>query len=140
MKTNEKKMRQPAQKIISRIVLTALLLTTLAHAQQRPANPGNSSFAAFWNEFKAAVAKDDREAVAGMTKLPIYLANQEQMKPGFLRLYPRLFPKKVQTCFASAKPVKEYNQESYSAFCGKSIYVFARDKGQWKFTDLGADD
>jgi hypothetical protein len=127
-------------KIAGVIALATLLLASFAQAQQTPTKQNSTTFAAFWSEFKAAVAKDDKEAVAGMTKLPIYLANKEQSKAGFLKLYPSLFPKKVQTCFAKAKPVKEYNQESYSVFCGKSIYVFAHEKGQWKFTDLGVDD
>lgn len=127
-------------KIISLFALAVLLLATFAQAQQATPKKSGEAFAAFWSEFKAAVAQDDKEAVAAMTRLPIYLANKEQSKAGFLKLYPSLFPKKVQTCFAKAKPVKEYNQDGYSVFCGKSIYVFSRDKGQWKFTDLGVDD
>lgn len=126
--------------IASLTLLSAVWLAALAQTQQTASKPNNVPFAAFWSEFKAAVAKDDKEAVANLTKLPIYLANKEQAKAGFLKLYPGLFPKKVKTCFVSAKPVKEYNQDSYSVFCGKSIYVFSRDKGQWKFTDLGVDD
>jgi hypothetical protein len=122
------------------IALPLLLLASFAHAKQTPPKQNTASFAAFWSEFKAAVAKDDREAVASMTKQPIYLANKEQTKAGFLKLYSSLFPKKVKTCFASAKPVKEYNQDSYSVFCGKSIYVFSRVEGKYKFTDIGADD
>lgn len=121
-------------------LLVLLLLTSVPLTAQSPAKPKADSFTAFWTEFKAAVAKDDREAVATMTKLPIYLANKEQSKAGFLKLYPSLFSKKVQTCFLKAKPVKEYNQDSYSVFCGKSIYVFSQENGKWKFSDLGAND
>lgn len=126
-------------------LLVLLFLISAPLIAQSPAKPKADSpkptaFAAFWTEFKTAVANDDKEAVAGMTKLPIYLANKEQSKAGFLKLYPGLFPKKVKACFATAKPVKEYNQDSYSVFCGKSIYVFARENGKWKFTDLGVDD
>ncbi len=127
-------------KIIGIVALTGLLLVSFAQTQQPSQKQNSTSFATFWSEFKAAVAKDDREAVASLTKLPIYLANKEQSKIGFLKLYPSLFPKKVQTCFAKAKPVKEYNQDSYSVFCGKSIYVFSRENGKYKFTDLGAND
>ncbi len=121
-------------------LLVLHLLTSVSLLAQAPAPPKAESFAAFWGAFKTAVAKEDREAVASMTKLPIYLANKNQAKAGFLKLYPSLFPKKVQTCFAKAKPVKEYNQDSYSVFCGKSIYVFARENGNYKFTDLGVND
>ncbi len=121
-------------------LLVFLLLTSVSLIAQAPAQPKAESFAAFWGAFKTAVAKEDREAVAAMTKLPIYLANKNQAKAGLLKLYPSLFPKKVQTCFAKAKPVKEYNQDSYSVFCGKSIYVFARENGNYKFTDLGVND
>ncbi|MBS1807851.1 MAG: hypothetical protein JST84_06650 [Acidobacteria bacterium] len=125
-------------KTFSLIVL--LLLTSASLIAQAPAKPKADPFAAFWSEFKTAVAKDDREAVVSLTKLPMYLANKEQSKDGFLKLYASLFPKKVKTCFATAKPVKEYNSDSYSVFCGKSIYVFSRVEGKYKFTDLGVND
>ena len=121
-------------------LIALLLLASAPLTAQSPAKTKADSFAAFWNEFKSAVAKDDKEAVAAMTKLPIYLANKERSKDGFLKLYPSLFTKKVKTCLVSAKPVKEVNQDSYSVFCGKSIYVFARVEGKYKFTDLGAND
>ena len=118
-------------------VIAIVFLVALSGIAQTPSKAKND-FASFWSEFKAAVAKDDKEAVAAMTKLPMYLANKEQSKTGFLKLYGGLFPKKVKTCFSSAKPVKD--QDSYSVFCGHSIYVFARENGKWKFTDLGVDD
>lgn len=130
-------------KTIGLVILLFLISAPLiaqSAAKPKADSPKADLFAAFWAEFKTAVAKDDKEAVAAMTKLPIYLANKQQSKAGFLKLYPGLFPKKVKTCFATAKPVKEYNQDSYSVFCGKSIYVFARENGKWKFTDLGVDD
>lgn len=128
-------MRQLTKKHLP--IIAIVVLVAMTGIAQTPSKSKND-FVSFWNEFKAAVAKDDKGAVAEMTKLPIYLANKEQSKAGFLKLYSGLFPKKVKTCFISAKPVKD--QDNYSVFCGHSIYVFARDNGKWKFTDLGVDD
>ncbi|MFN0122577.1 MAG: hypothetical protein ACKV2V_18935 [Blastocatellia bacterium] len=120
-------------------LITLILVPAMALPQTAPKG-SSSEFAAFWKEFKTAVAADDKEAVAGMTKLPIYLENKARDKAGFLKLYPKLFSAKVKKYFATAKPVKEYNEDSYSVFCGQTIYVFSRVDGKYKFTDMGVND
>jgi hypothetical protein len=99
------------------------------------------SFAAFWVQFKTAVAKDDKEAIAEMTRLPfVYGTSKPLSKADFIKECGKLFDQKTRKCFSKAKPIKEDNRDSYSVFCGEEIFVFAKVNGEYRFTDLGMND
>ena len=110
-----------------------LLVPQLLEAKDPP--PPAESFAAFWKDFKSAVAKNDKEAVAAATKLP-FMA--QQSKADFIRDYPSSFTKEVKKCLATAKPVRD--RDSYLVFCGEEIFSFEKVNGAYKFTSIGMND
>lgn len=97
-----------------------------------------NSFNTFWDEFKSAVSKDDRAAVAKLTQFPYSHQNQQIDRDGFYKVYPRIFDAKTKRRLSKAKPVREQN--TYSVFCGKLIYVFELGGGNYKFTGTHPDD
>jgi hypothetical protein len=118
---------------------TALIfLLAIASAGSAETKSEARSFAGFWIQFQAAVAKGDKAAIAGMTRFPF--STEKQTKAEFLKKCDELFSAKVRRCFRNAKPVKEDNRESYSVFCGETIFIFEKANGEYKFTDLGVND
>ena len=95
-------------------------------------------FTAFWIKFKGAVARNDKAAVADMTKLPFMLDNQDLDRAGFIKHYSSLFTPKVRRCFAGAKPSKD--QDAMEIFCGQQIFLFAKVAGVYRFTEIGVND
>ena len=123
----------------SRLTLMLLLLfLPTGSSAQKTSQALDPAFVAFLTKFKAAVAKDDKEAVAAMTKLPFFFDSKEQKRDGFIKIYDKLFTARVKKCFATAKPVKD--DDVYEIFCGKSIYLFGKVNGSYKFTEIGVDD
>jgi hypothetical protein len=120
------------------IGMSLLLSLGTLRAQERPAQP--ESFATFWARFKSAVAKNDKEAVVAATHLPSIFPNNQQAKAAFLKFYPSTFTKKVQKCFAAAKPVRTSGRDSYSVFCDEQYFYFEKVNGAYKFTDFGPND
>lgn len=92
----------------------------------------------FWAKFKTAVAKNDREGVASMTRLPFLLENHERTTAGFIEKFDVIFDARVKRCFARASPVKE--GDGFEVFCGKQIFLFEKLNGVYKFTVIGVDD
>ena len=120
---------------LATIVLLALSL--LIAPAQTPTKP--ETFAAFWKTFKAAIARNDKEAIADQTKLPFLYDSQERDRAGFLKIYGQLFTRKVRRCIATAKPVKE--GDSYDVFCGELILYFSKDtEGKYQFREFGVND
>lgn len=122
------------------LVLAALLLSAFAPVESRPQEkrPAGDSFAHFWTRFKVAVAKDDKEAVADMTKLPFMLENRDLGRAEFIKKYAYLFDRKAKRCFATRKPQKD--GDLYQLFCGQQIYLFDKVEGFYKFTEIGVND
>jgi hypothetical protein len=95
-------------------------------------------FNAFWIKFKAAVARNDKPAVADMTRLPFMLDARALDRAGFIKRYSSLFTPKVRRCFARARPSRD--QDAMEIFCGEQIFLFARVDGVYKFTEIGVND
>jgi len=95
-------------------------------------------FNAFWVKFKAAVARNDKAAVADMTKLPFMLEGKDIDRAGFIKQYSSLFTPKMRRCFARAKPSRD--QEAMEIFCGDQIFLFTKVDGVYKFTEIGVND
>ena len=125
-----------AARVLLGVFITTLLLSPVAPAAQGQAAQAKESFTQFWTRFKAALAKDDRQAVAAMTKFRTGDATYMTDKEFLAEWYGEL--RRERRCFARAKPVKD--QESYSVFCGERIFIFERHEGAWKFTEIGAND
>jgi hypothetical protein len=114
-----------------------LLLTLSTVPAQTPAKA--ETFTSFWTTFKAAIARNDKEAVADVTKLPFLYDSQERDRAGFLKIYGELFTRKVRRCIATAKPVKE--GQNYDVFCGQLIFYFGKDTdGKYKLLEFGVND
>ncbi len=95
-------------------------------------------FTAFWIKFKAALARNDKAAVADMTKLPFMFGSKELDRAGFIKQYSSLFTPSVRRCFARAKPSQD--QDAMEIFCGEEIFLFAKVGGTYKFTEIGVND
>ena len=92
----------------------------------------------FWAKFKAAVMSNDKETVASLTKLPFMIENRELAKPAFIQKFDTIFNARVKRCFTKASLVKE--QDGFEVFCGQQIFLFAKVKGVYKFTEIGVND
>lgn len=89
-----------------------------------------SSWNAFWQKFKSAVVKGDKQTVRSLTAFELSD-----------RRYNRLFgTKDKKDCFARAKPTKERQADAYTVFCGNQGYYFEKIDGQYKFSEPFADD
>jgi hypothetical protein len=120
------------------IVIMLLLGGALpVSSQSRIAKP-DPEFNAFWIKFKAAVARNDKPAVAEMTKLPFMLDSKDLDRAGFIKRYSSLFTPKVRRCFGRARPSRD--QDAMEIFCGEQIFLFARVDGVYKFTEIGVND
>ena len=106
-------------------------------------------FAPFWAQFKAAVANNNKEAIATMTKFPFDYYGKQLTKADFIKQCDAFFSDKVQRCFRNAKPVfalrpptvaKDADRESYSVFCGTTIFGFEKGNVGYQFTDMGEND
>lgn len=98
------------------------------------------SFAPFWAQFKAAVANNNKEAIAAMTKFPFDYYGKPLTKADFIKKCDEIFSDKVPRCFRNAKPVKHEDRESYSVFCGTTIFGFEKGNVGYQFTDMGEND
>jgi len=126
-----------------RLPVLSLMLLLLSGSVLQVSSQGRSSkadpeFNTFWIKFKAAVARNDKAAVADMTKLPFMLESKELDRAGFIRKYTSLFTPKMRRCFARAKPSRDQN--STEIFCGQQIFLFAKVDGVYKFTEIGVND
>ncbi len=123
------------------VVCFALLLmlgSALRVSSQGRSTSVDPEFTTFWIKLKAAVARNDKAAVADITKLPFLLDSKELDRSGFIKQYSSLFTPKIRRCFARARPSKE--QEAMEIFCGDQIYLFAKVGGVYKFTEIGVND
>lgn len=121
-----------------RIILALALVASLGIFQASPSRGADDGFAPFWTQFKAALKKRDKEAVASMTKLPFLFNSTNLNRKQFIAKFDQILPNKLSTCFAKEKPVAD--QGYYSAFCGEQIYVFSKVKDKFMFTDIGVND
>ena len=122
-----------------RLILAATLLvlsggTGLAQNNEKVDEAGLQ----FWAKFKAAVAANDKEAVASMTRLPFMLQGKELSKAAFIQKFGVLFDARVKRCFVKAKLVKE--NDGFDVFCGQQIFLFGKVNGVYKFTEIGVND
>lgn len=117
-------------------IVLLILLFSVASAQKQTLDP---EFSAFWKTFKGLLAKNDKEAIADITKLPFLYDSKERDRAGFIKIYPQLFTPKIRRCFATAKPTRE--QQNYDVFCGDLIFYLGKDTdGRFKLLEFGVND
>ncbi|MDP9004682.1 MAG: hypothetical protein M3N12_07815 [Verrucomicrobiota bacterium] len=132
-KMNQNYLSRAIVRILLASALTLLLITPRSGAEEKP-------FASYWIEFKAAVAKGDKERIASMMKFPFVYGGEQLSKAGFLKKFGTVFGQKMRKCFRDAKPVKDDKRDSYSVFCGSLIFVFEKVNGEYRLTDTGEND
>lgn len=111
-----------------------LTIFSLLFALTTTPQSSSQEFAKFWSKFRAAVIKNDREAVASMTKLPFFLSNEPLDKSKFIKRYPKLFDREIRSCLMNEKPAED--NESFSLFCGANGdqgLLFEKVNGEYKF-------
>ena len=105
----------------------------------------------FWKDFKSAVEKSDKTALAGMTKFPLsmpYGVKSVKTKADFIKRFDKIFNDEADAakCFAKAKLEKE-DAKHYAVYCGFKEtpedtentpikYQFELTKTGWKFVGL----
>lgn len=103
----------------------------------------------FWKNFKAAIAKKDKTALAAMTKFPLempYGIESVKNKADFLKRYDKIFKGEADAakCFPKGKLEKE-NARRYMVYCGfrrtpedlentPIRYIFELTRNGWRFT------
>src|SRR5258708_40240762 len=107
-----------------------MLGVALQGTSQGPPTEVDPEFTTFWIKFKAAVTRNDKSAVADMTKLPFLLDSKELDRGGFIRRYNSLFTPKMRRCLARARPSRD--QDFTEIFCGQQIFLFAKVGGVYK--------
>ena len=121
-------------------LVVATALTLLVAMTPIEGAGDKDSFASFWAQFNTAVANKNKEAIVAMTKFPFVNGGSILTKADFMKKCDVIFSAKVQRCLRGAKPVKEDDRDSYSVFCGQTIFVFAKGNGGYQFTDVGEND
>lgn len=132
--------RKSLESVLLGSFIAAMLFLPVAHAlPELRAEPAAESFAAFWTRFKTALARNDRSAIASMTKhckcgqMPF--ENDEQFLDEWYEPVRR-----NRRCLARAKPVAHTSEgkQSYSVICrddGDEL-VFERIGNEWKFVNV----
>lgn len=133
-------------KILSLICLMLLLSAVSLNA----GTSDQTNFQTFWKDFKAAVEKGDKNALAGMTKFPLnmqYGVKSVKTKAEFIKRYKEIFYGEADgaKCFPKAELQKD-DAKNYSVYCGFKNsadkedtpikYYFELTKTGWKFAGL----
>jgi hypothetical protein len=123
------------------IVCSVLFFNASFVVQGRAEN--KTSIDAFWTKFKAAVMKEDKQALAGMVKYPMgmpYGHSSIKTKTAFIKRYKQVFYEQANAkiCFAQENPKKsESHANTYEVWCGEAVvYYFVWTKSGWKLEAL----
>ena len=111
---------------------------------------GDAAMSAFWEQFKAAVIKGDKEAVAALSAFPIslgYRMGSIKTKAQFMKNYRYLFARETNAakCFRTAKPdFDKKRPKEFSVGCPFAedsggggepfMYSFKLTRVGWRFT------
>jgi hypothetical protein len=88
-----------------------------------------SDWTQFWQKFKTAVVKGDRQTVLALSK-------SEMLPDGYQQLFGS---RAKRNCFAKARSFKE-DDGSYTVFCGEQGYLFRKVDGEYRFVEGFAND
>lgn len=121
-----------------------LLGTAFAQVPSRHASP-DASIQVFWEKFKGAVIKGDKETVAALARFPISMPfgfSDIRNKAQLRKYYRDIFFEETNAakCFSKARPQIEKKNSFYVAcsFPGGEeeplVYSFTRTRNGWRFT------
>jgi len=99
----------------------------------------NAPVQTFWHQFQSAVAKNDKEAIASLTKFPLgmpYTVPKIKTKAEMLKRFGEVMDAESKKCLAKAKaPNKVGSDGSFSIPCGSAmLYWFGLSGGKYKLT------
>jgi len=129
-----------------RLLVLFTLLLSVSHTGT--ATQADADFKIFWDKFKTAVIKVDKNAVASLTKYPLgmsYGIRSIKTKAELLRRYREVFNQQTDAakCFATKEPTKNENSPKvFTVVCpneaGDEVvaFDFARGKTGWRFVSL----
>jgi len=125
-----------------------LLVCLLVVPSSSGATQTDADFQVFWEKFKAAVIKVDKNAVASLTKYPLgmsYGIRSVKSKAELVRRYKEVFSQQTDAakCFGTKAPEKDAgNARQFTIVCpneaGDEVvaYQFMRGKLGWQFIGL----
>lgn len=122
------------------LAATLFVLCLVAPPPNAPAQEKASpAMKQFWSKFQSAVAKNDRQAVAAMTKFPLgmpYGVPSIKTRAQLISRYGKIFDAETKKCFAGAQPqVEDAKAKQFSINCGEAMmYWFEFVGGTYKFT------
>lgn len=99
----------------------------------------DAALESFWNKFQSAVANNDKEAVASMTRFPLSMRfgkRSIRTRAQLMNSYGKIFEAETRKCFATARPLTESAASTkFSINCGAAMmYRFGLVNGAYKFT------
>jgi hypothetical protein len=125
------------------IILAATLaaLCLVAPLNVRVQENASPAMKEFWSKFQSAVAKNDRDTVAALTKFPLampYGVPSIKTRAQLIRNYGKIFDAETKKCFAAAQPqVEDAKAKKFSINCGEAMmYWFEFSGGTYKFTTV----
>lgn len=93
----------------------------------------------FYGNFARAVVLGEAPKIAALTRTPFLFEGRQLDAAAFEMAVPSLFDAPMQECFRKAEVVTEGKQKM--VFCRGTIFIFEEvKKGEWRFTEIGADD
>jgi len=131
------------------LLLVIVFAWAIAGAAHQPV--GDAAMQAFWDKFKAAVTKGDKEAVFAMTQLPVDLSYGEsrlRTRAQFMKKYNYIFAGEVNAvkCFETAKPqVDKGKTKEFFVTCPFArngggdepfVYTFKLTQSGWRFVSF----
>jgi hypothetical protein len=144
-----KNVRGLMNKIAVGLLLAIVFASTIAGAARRAG--GDAGIDAFWDKFKAAVTKGDKQAVFGMTQLPVgmgYAQSSVRTQAQFMKKYHYIFAAEVNAvkCFETAKPqVDKGKTKEFYVTCPFAqngggdepfVYTFKLMRSGWRFVSF----
>jgi hypothetical protein len=127
--------------IILTATFAALCLVVVPSNVSVQENAATPAMKQFWGKFQSAVAKNDREAVAAMTKFPLgmpYGVPSIKTRAQLTKRYGEIFDAETRKCFATAQPqVDDAKAKKFSINCGEAMmYWFEFSGGTYKFASV----
>ena len=133
-------------KLIEAILLLLLMVLVSSVASGR--HQSADDFNVFWEKFKTAVIKGDKNTVGSLSKFPLgmsYGIRTVKSKAELTRRYREVFNKQTDAakCFASRKPeADQTNHRKFSVACpdaaGNDVVIFEFEHGKtgWSFVRM----
>ncbi|HEY9730933.1 MAG TPA: hypothetical protein V6C89_03425 [Drouetiella sp.] len=119
------------------LMIAAMCISTVS-ASLAATKPLDKDFLTFWTGFKAALQKNDKKAIASMTKLPYMMDEKKLNEAAFIAQSEKVFPADVRKCLLHGKPIAD--KDCVMVFCDEEIYIFVKDQGKYKFSEIGVND